>query len=283
MITSDVLGKKMALVVVDAQRKFRNDRPDWDEACSAAVAAMDRLMFMFRSVGAPVVAVRFGGDTPCRPYDGDDGDEYYPGLAIRPCDTVVSKTSMNAFNGTDLKQVLDAYGCDMILICGAVTQYCVMATYFGSMEHDVVPYLAHGATISTADEIVSAGETVCKTMTEETVSKVLGCEVPAEGTVPISVTNVFPEWDDSLLFDIAALANSGGGHFVIGYPKGVREPEALAQRIRRLASEELGINVDAETIEFCCNRSVEVNVEKSDGPVLFGGLKFTAMKDYSYR
>ena len=46
------------------------------------------------------VVVKYEGYENCRPYEGDDGDEYYPGLALRPDDLVIWKKGINSFNGT---------------------------------------------------------------------------------------------------------------------------------------------------------------------------------------
>ena len=274
--------KKMALVVIDAQRKFRSDRPDWDQVRDAAVTRMNRLLFMFRQAGAPVIVVRYEGKTRCRPYEGTDGDEYFPGLVILPTDRVVTKHSMNSFRDTELEGVLKSMDVDKILLCGTVTQYCVMSTYYSAMDHDITPYLAHDATISTTQDILKAAEVVCKTLEEDYVAEVLGVPQIPDGEVPVVVPNVVADWDSGLIPVIAALANSKGGHFMVGYPKGVKDNVKLARSIIEQVKEELGIEIETEAITFCAHDSVDVTVRAMENPVVLGGQKFTARLGYGY-
>ena len=74
MHRTQLLGDKAALVVVDVQRKFSIDRPDWEEIRDKGVAGMNRYMDMFRRAGRPVILMAFEGETH-NPYNGDDGDD----------------------------------------------------------------------------------------------------------------------------------------------------------------------------------------------------------------
>ena len=283
MIMRELYGKKrMALVVIDAQRKFRSDRPDWESARDHAVSRMNRLLYMFRQADTPVIVVQYAGDPVCLPYEGDDGDEYFPGLVIRPTDRLVVKHHMNGFRDTELEDLLRSLDVDMILLCGTVTQYCVMSTYFAAMDRDIVPYLAHNATVSTTAEILEAAETVCKTLEEDVVRGFLKVPEIPEGEVPVVVSNVVSDWDSSLLCDVAALANCGGGHFVVGYPRGVKDNGALARRIGAQVERELGIKVSAEALSFCSHPAVNVTVPAAEKPVLYGGQRFIARPGYEY-
>ncbi|AGI48227.1 isochorismatase family protein Amidases nicotinamidase -like protein [Thermoplasmatales archaeon BRNA1] len=280
MIITDLYGKKMGLVVIDAQRKFCNDRPDWSEKVDELVFRINRLMFMFRQAGRPVVVVQYEGVTHCRPYEGTDGDEYFRGLAVEPGDIVVTKHTMNSFKETDLEDVLRKLGYDMILLCGTVSQYCVMSTYFGALDREIIPYFAHDATISTADEITAASEIVCKTLEESTVAQHLGVPEIPEGDSPVWVDSTYPDWSERLICTVAALANGEGGHFMLGYPKGLKGPEATAGKAKSAIKEELGLDVSAEPIDFCSQDCVEVRVSKSGSPVVYHGNRFVPVRTY---
>lgn len=86
-------------------------------------------------------------------------------------DVFVQKTHGNAFDGTDLKKVLDGNGIDEILICGLVTHGCVRATCLGGLRLGYkVSLLKDGHTSwnkdvferirKTEDELVSLGVTI---------------------------------------------------------------------------------------------------------------------------
>ena len=283
MLCTRMFGeKRIALLVIDPQRKFWSDRPDWEEARDKAVAWMNRLIYLFRKAGAPIVVVKYEGYENCRPYEGDDGDDYYPGLALRSDDPVVWKRGLNSFKDTPLADMLRKAGVDRLVLAGSMTNRCLMAAYYGALDNDMVAYFGQGASVGSSSKHEEACEFICGTVNEETVCEHLGVLSIGDDGVPVLVDSNYPSWDDSLLCSIAALANAGGGHFIIGYPKGVPDNAALAERIRSRVSEELGIIVSVEPLVFCSQDAVEVKVGASENPVLYHGQKMVAEKGYSY-
>lgn len=84
-------------------------------------------------------------------------------------DRRVHKYHMNSFRDTVLADAVKDLGCDSVLLAGAFTQYCVMASYFGAIDHGLSPFLLQGGTIPTRESAVAAAETVCRTYTMEEV------------------------------------------------------------------------------------------------------------------
>ena len=115
MMVDMIWGRKMALVIVDPQRKFSLKVPDWDERMGSAVEGMNRFSRIFRRYGAPVILVRFEGASHCS-YEGDDGDDWLPGLETSPSDIVVPKRNMSCFKETDLLKVMQENGIDCALV-----------------------------------------------------------------------------------------------------------------------------------------------------------------------
>jgi|GEM_PF-550172 len=283
MLSTSMYGKgRIALLVIDPQRKFWSDRPDWTEARDSAVLRMNRLIHIFRTAGAPIIVVKYEGYENCRPYDGDDGDDYYPGLALRPEDPVIWKRGLNSFRDTGLADILRKAGVDRLVLAGSMTNRCVMAAYYGALDNDMVAYLGQGASVASSAKHQEACEFICGTVTEETVCEQLGVPPLATEDVPVIVDNTYASWDESLLCCVAALANTGGGHFIIGYPHGVADNKALAESISSKAREALGIGVSAEPMVFCSQDAVDVEVSPGDEPVIYFGQKFSAVKGYSY-
>ncbi len=177
MISDYIWGKKMALVIIDPQRKFSLDVPDWNERMGSAVDGMNRYARIFRENGCPVVFVRFEGASHCN-YKGDDGDDWLPGLKAEPTDIVVSKKNMSCFKETDLLKVLQDNGVDCALYVGMLTEFCVISTFFASSERGVVPYLGKGAMIAYNSNGNEAAELVCSTVTPETVERFVSGKQP---------------------------------------------------------------------------------------------------------
>ncbi len=283
MLSTRMFGEgRIALLIIDPQRKFWSDRPDWTEARDSAVARMNRLMYIFRKAGAPIIIVKYEGYENCRPYEGDDGDEYYPGLAVLPGDPVVMKKGINCFRGTGLAEMLRNAKIDRLVLAGSLTNYCIMSAYYAALDNDIIGYLGQGASVATTQAHQEACELVCGTVTEETVCEHLGVPPIETDGVPVIVDNVYPAWDDSLLCAVAALANSGGGHFMVGYPHGVPDNAALAERISAIVKSTLGLESVAEPMTFFSQDAVEVKVPACGKPVLYCGQRFEAVKGYSY-
>jgi len=283
MLSTQMYGeKRIALLIIDPQRKFWSDRPDWEEARDGAVLRMNRLIHIFRRAGAPIIVVKYEGYENCRPYDGDDGDDYFPGLVLGSDYPVIWKRTINSFRDTGLGDILRKAGVDRLVLAGSMTNRCIMAAYYGALDNDMVAYLGQGASVASSKDHQAACELICGTVTEDTVCEHLGVPKLEGDAVPVMVDSNYPVWDDSLLCVIAALANTGGGHFVVGYPKGVPDNAGLSKFICSRVSSELGIGVSAEPLVFCSQDAVEVKVPASDRPVLYRGQKMVAEKGYSY-
>ena len=174
MHRSSILGNNMALVVVDVQRKFSLDRPEWPELREVGVQGMNRYMKMFREAGRPVILMAFEGDTH-NPYFGDDGEEWLQGLDVQPTDIVLKKYGMSSFKDTELEKTLKETGSDIIIVIGMYAEFCVAATFFSGIEHDFSSYVGKGGMIAWNNPGgLEATELLCGTATEELVRQKLG-------------------------------------------------------------------------------------------------------------
>ncbi|MCL2032000.1 MAG: cysteine hydrolase [Methanomassiliicoccaceae archaeon] len=179
--------RKVALVVVDVQRKFTGGTIS-EDSCKECVETINNAAAMFRENGRPVIFIYYDGPCHCSSYSKDDGDEYLHGIISDPRDIIVHKEHMNSFQKTKLADAVKECGCDSILLAGMVTQYCVMGTYYGAFEHSISPYMLVGGTIATANKYNEAAYLICKTFTLDDVkenlitakvpesTKMCGCE-----------------------------------------------------------------------------------------------------------
>ena len=172
MLSEKIWGSKMAMVVVDPQRKFTLPTDDWDAVSGSAVAGINRFARIFRERGIPVFFIHFDGASHV-PYPGTDGDEWLKGIETDPSDVVIHKEHMNCFKQTSLEQELKSRGFDCILLAGMLTELCIAGTYYGAIERDIGAYLAKGALISYSKEGNPASEVLCNTVTEKVVETFL--------------------------------------------------------------------------------------------------------------
>lgn len=165
MMEKNVHSKDLSFVVIDMQKKFAITHENKERSYDAKVRNINIIADKFRKAGKPVIFVKYiGGDEEHHNYKGADGDDLFDDIEFKEGDLVVEKGHMNSFTDTLLEKTVKDAGSNAILFAGTVTQYCVMSTYFASFDHDLTPYLAHDACVSTRDSANDAAEEVCKTL-----------------------------------------------------------------------------------------------------------------------
>lgn len=177
MIVNSIYGSKMAMVIVDPQRKFTLSVPDWEARRSRAVEAINGFSRAFRKYKLPVIFIHFDGESHVA-YPGDDGDEWLPGIECEDSDIIIHKRHMNCFKETDLEKVLKENGVNCVLYTGMLTEYCVMSTYFAASERNLVSYMGKDATIPYNEKGNEAAELICSTVTPEVLERFLSGEQP---------------------------------------------------------------------------------------------------------
>lgn len=177
MICSSVWGSRMALLVIDPQRKFTINVPDWDNRMTTAVSGINSFARMFRERGLPVIFIFFDGESHTG-YHGEDSDEWLPGIETSDTDIIVHKKHMNCFKETVLEEVLRENGVDCALLTGMLSEFCVISTYFAAAERGVFPYLGRGALIPYNEKGNEAVELICSMLEEDVLGRFLSGEQP---------------------------------------------------------------------------------------------------------
>jgi len=116
-----------ALIVIDMQQgSFGPEMPRHDAA--GLVTRLNRLARQIRTDGGAVIFVQHDGPPGDPHHPAEPGWRLLPTLEIKPDDTVVHKTSCDAFLDTTLDAVLRESGIDRLIITGCATDYCVDTT-----------------------------------------------------------------------------------------------------------------------------------------------------------
>ena len=154
--------RKLALVIVDVQKKFITNAKDSTlESSKAHTPLMLKVIDMFREAGRPVIWVLYDSKTHL-PGITEKTMELLDGFEIKDTDRVVMKYHMNSFYNTNLSDIAHSYDCDSVLIIGMFAQYCAMATYWGAFDKDLSPYMMKGGLISTDDRFCDLAVELCK-------------------------------------------------------------------------------------------------------------------------
>ncbi|OKI00221.1 isochorismatase [Streptomyces sp. CB02923] len=166
-----------ALIVVDVQSAFF----EGEEAAPHAAAVQERvedLIDRARAVGALIVHLQNDGapGTPDEP--GTKGWELHLPVVPGPREAVIRKTVDDGFDGTQLGELLAGSGVRSLVVCGVMSEMCVLATSRTALEREyrvVLPHDAHG----TYDVPPAPGETegVPAAMASRVAEWALGDEV----------------------------------------------------------------------------------------------------------
>lgn len=164
----DITDRRFALVLVDIQSIFTDETPGLGESIVTRIGTINDAVEGFRRSGLPVVYICYEG----LDHSGQEIDPERTGfidglLQPEAGEHIIGKIEMDAFLGTDLEDILKDKGCDSVLICGMVAQYCVLATYFGAFQHGFSPYMLENGICSTDEENVRAVEHITKTLSME--------------------------------------------------------------------------------------------------------------------
>jgi nicotinamidase-related amidase len=116
-----------ALIIIDMQQgSFGEATPQHD--ATALISRLNRLAGAVRARGGAVVFIQ---------HDGPPGDPHHPDLPgwrlladldVQPADTIIRKTSCDAFLDTELEAFLRAHSIERLIVTGCATDYCVDTT-----------------------------------------------------------------------------------------------------------------------------------------------------------
>jgi len=115
-----------ALLVVDMQVGVVTDNWHVDDVTTR----ISHLVTVAREAGTPVVWVRHSSET--MPV-GSNQWQIVPELAPTTGEPIVEKRYGDAFEDTDLTEVLDGLGVTHLVVCGAQSDACVISTLFGGL------------------------------------------------------------------------------------------------------------------------------------------------------
>jgi nicotinamidase-related amidase len=121
----------LALLIIDLQKAI--DHPKWlrhgPRNNPGAERTIAELLAAWREFGLPVIHVKHDSreaDSPYRP--GQAGNEFKSEAVPLPGETVISKSTGNAFIGTGLEERLKNEGIEALIIVGVITNNSVEST-----------------------------------------------------------------------------------------------------------------------------------------------------------
>lgn len=139
-----------ALLLIDLQQEVANriagGRVPWPGGAEDRVT---ELLALFRTKGWPVVHVHHDDADPAAPFRRDlPSGQAMACASPAPGEAVIFKSGSSAFAGTGLDAHLRRAGIDRLVICGAVTGFCVNSSVRAASDLGFSVLLAEDALFS---------------------------------------------------------------------------------------------------------------------------------------
>ncbi|CUH95733.1 hypothetical protein P22_1813 [Propionispora sp. 2/2-37] len=138
---------KAALFVIDIQKAFFKRSPETARSLEEAILVVNEAIDFFHSRNLPVICVQHCNEAS-GVLPGTEGFELPEHLHIKPEDIHIVKTYGNALNKTGLAEKLQQLKVDTLILTGYCAEYCVLSTYRGALDLDLVPILLRGGIAS---------------------------------------------------------------------------------------------------------------------------------------
>jgi nicotinamidase-related amidase len=164
---------KPALVVIDVQNVWPEMSEGLKKSVTEHLGNMTCAISIFRRAGAPIIfTYQTCPEKGIAP--GNTGFELFPNITIKAEDSKVLKTHQNAFNKTELEQIIKEKGCNAVILVGLSALHCVLSTYLGAYDRDLYPYIVRGAIAGPDEESIKTAEKLCDTLSLRAISQILG-------------------------------------------------------------------------------------------------------------
>lgn len=163
---------KPALLVIDMQKAFCEYGPVTAQSLNQAVEYINAAIALFREKGLPIVCIQhMSQGKELAP--GQEGFDVLDGLHILPDDLHIHKTYGNSFTKTELLPRLRELGVDTVIVTGFCAEHCVLSTYRGAWDVDLVPIMLRGALASTQPENIPFVERISDVISIGALKQVL--------------------------------------------------------------------------------------------------------------
>ena len=124
-------NQDMALVVIDVQKGlFEKSTPIY--SADQLLENINRLIVTARQAGVPVIFVQHSNENTL--VKGSDAWQLHPKIKPLESEEVIHKTHGNAFEATNLREVLVNWEVERLVVTGLVTHGCVKATCLGAID-----------------------------------------------------------------------------------------------------------------------------------------------------
>lgn len=161
---------KPVLLVIDIQNEYLPYMSE-DEK-KFAMLVINGAIWFFRENNLPIIRV-YHSDLNWGPKEGTESFEFPKSVIIQESDTKIHKHYPSAFTKTELDKVLKEKGCNTLFLCGLSAAGCVLATYFGGIDHDYKTFMIKDGIMSHNSNYTNVIKDICESVSFETMMYML--------------------------------------------------------------------------------------------------------------
>ena len=124
-----------ALLIIDMQNaSFNDEYPAFDS--DGVIKRINKLSDLFRQKKYKVIYIQHDGSKDGSLTPNTKEWELLLTMDIKPDDMIVSKTANDSFYKTELKNILEEFNIDELVITGSATDFCVDSTVKSALTKD---------------------------------------------------------------------------------------------------------------------------------------------------
>lgn len=161
---------KLALMIIDLQKAYYSgiSQETMDSACEY----INAILPLFRKKGLPIVWVQHideeDGVVP-----GREGFELIDCLKAEEGEYRIHKRYGNSFNKTECAEIFKENNIDTVIITGYCAEYCVLSTYRGALDQDLLPVILKNGIASWQKDSIKFVEDISNIISYEVLKKIL--------------------------------------------------------------------------------------------------------------
>ena len=134
-----------ALLIIDIQNRYL---PWMDESeRDMALQYINGGIQLFRQRHLPIIRI-YHTDPDYGPHPDSLAFRFPESVLIRNSDPMIIKNHPSAFKNTGLDSLLKSMECNTLFLSGLSSVGCVLATYFGALDHDYKAFMFKNAIMS---------------------------------------------------------------------------------------------------------------------------------------
>jgi nicotinamidase-related amidase len=122
---------KKALLILDPQNDFFGEDNQNLPAFQATIPIINAVIAIFREQHWPIIFIQH---TSKRKPEGSENWKIHPQFNHHSDDIFLNKTHYSAFWKTNLETTLKEKQVDSVIVCGYMSEYCVLSTLRGAVE-----------------------------------------------------------------------------------------------------------------------------------------------------